>query len=67
MKANPCEFQAILFKCRKEGEVFFYLNMGDQLIQPVSLVSFNEQVSNLCVKDPGQMNALRRIVKCIPK
>ena len=30
MKANPSKFQAILFKCRKNEEVF-YLNIGDEL------------------------------------
>ena len=60
MKANPSKFQAILFKCRKNEEVFD-LNIGDKLIKPVSLVklfgvlnddnlSFNEHVSKLCVK-----------------
>ena len=60
MKENPSKFQAILFKCRKNEEVF-YLNIGDALIKPVSLVkllgvladdnlSFNEHVSKLCVK-----------------
>ena len=54
MKANPSKFQAILFKCRKD-EVFD-LDIGDELIKPVSLVkllavfiddnlSFNEHVS----------------------
>ena len=37
MKANPSKFQAILFKCRKNEEVF-YLYIGDELIKPVSLV-----------------------------
>ena len=52
MKANP--FHAILFKCRQNEQVF-YLNIGDELINPVSLVkllgvliddnlSFNEHV-----------------------
>ena len=75
-KANPSKFQALLFKCRKNEE-FFYLNIGDELIKPVSLVkllgvliddnlSFNEHVSKLCVKAARQTNALRRIVKYIP-
>ena len=37
MKANPSKFQAILFKCRKDEEVS-HLNIGDELIKPVSLV-----------------------------
>ena len=76
MKANPSKFQAILFKCRKNEEVFD-LNIGDELIKPVSLVkllgvliddklSFNEHVSKLCIKAARQTNALRRIVKYIP-
>ena len=76
MKANPSKFEAILFKCRKMKR-FFYLNIGDELIKPVSLVkllgvliddnlSFNEHVSKLCVKAARQTNALRRIVKYIP-
>ena len=75
-KANPSKFQALLFKCRKNEE-FFYLNIGDELIKPVSLVkllgvliddnlSFNEHVSKLCVKAARQTNALRRIVKYTP-
>ena len=57
MKANPCKFQAILFKCRKNEEVF-YFNIGDELNKPVPLVkllvvfidgnlSFNDHVSKL--------------------
>ena len=76
MKANPSKFQAILFKCRKHEEVFD-LNIGYELIKPVSLVkplgvliddnlSFNEHFSKLCVKAARQTNALRRIVKYIP-
>ena len=76
MKANPSKFQAISFKCRKNEEVF-YLNIGDELIKPVSLVEllgvliddnlrFNEHVSKVCVKAARQTNALRRIVKYIP-
>ena len=76
MKANPSKFQAIVFKCRKNEEVLD-LNIGDELIKPVSLVkllgvriddnlSFNEHVSKLCVKAARQTNALRRIVKYIP-
>ena len=76
MKANPSKFQAILFKCRRDEEVFD-LDIGDELIKPVSLVkllgvfiddnlSFNEHVSTLCVKAARQTNALRRIVKYIP-
>ena len=76
MKANPSKFQGILFKCRKNEEVFD-LNIGDELIKPVSLVklvgvliddnlSFNEHVSKLCIKAARQTNALRRIVKYIP-
>ena len=76
MKANPSKFQAILFKCRKDEEVFD-LNIGDELMKPVSLVkllgvfiddnlSFNEHVSTLCVKAARQTNALRRIVQYIP-
>ena len=60
----------------KKEEGFFNLNIGDELIQPMSLVkllgvliddnlSFNENVFNLCVKAARQTNALRRIVKCI--
>ena len=75
-KANPSKFQAILFKCRKNEEVFD-LNIGDELIKPVSLVkllgvliddnlSFNEHVSKLCAKAARQTNTLRRIVKYIP-
>ena len=75
MKANPSKFQAIIFKCRKNEEVF-YLNIGDELIRPVSLVkllgvligdnlSFNEHVSKLCVKTARQTNVLRGIVKYI--
>ena len=56
---------------------FFYLNIGDELIKPVSLVkqlgvliddnlSFNEHVSKLCVKAARQTNAKRRIVTYIP-
>ena len=37
MKANPSKFQAILFKCHKNEEVFD-LNIGDDLIKPVSHV-----------------------------
>ena len=37
MKANPPKFQAILFKCRKNEEVF-NLNIGDKFINPVPLV-----------------------------
>ena len=55
MKPKPSKFHAILFKCRKNEEVFD-LNIGDELIKPVSLVkllgvlvddnlSFNEHVS----------------------
>ena len=76
MKANPSKFQAILFKCHKNEEVFD-LNIGDDLIKPVSHVkllgvliddnlSFNEHVSKLCVKAAWQTNALRRIVKYTP-
>ena len=76
MKANPSKFQAILFKCHQNEEVFD-LNIGDELIKPVSHVkllgvliddnlSFNEHVSKLCVKAAPQTNALCRIVKCIP-
>ena len=76
MKANPSKFQAILFKCCKNEEVFD-LDIGDELIKPVSLVkllgvliddnlSFDEHVSKLCVKAARQTNALRRIVKYIP-
>ena len=76
MKANPSKFQAILFKCRKNEQIF-YRNIGDELIKPVSLVkllgvliddnlSFNEHVSKLCVKTVRQTNALRRIVRYIP-
>ena len=76
MKANPSTFQAQLFKCRRNEEVFD-LNIGDELIKPVSLVkllgvliddnlSFNKQVSKLCVKASRQTNVLRRIVKYIP-
>ena len=76
MKGIPSKFQAILFKCRKDGELFD-LNIGDELIKPVYLVkllgvliddnpSFNEHVSKLCVKDARQTNALSRIVKYIP-
>ena len=76
MKANPSKFQAISFKCRKNEEGFD-LNIGDELIKPVSLVkllgvliddnlSFNEHVSKLCVKAARQTNSLRRIVKYIP-
>ena len=76
MKANPSKFQAILFKCRKDEEVFD-LNTDDELIKPVSYVkllgvliddnlSFNEHVSKLCIKAARQTNALRRIVKYIP-
>ena len=72
MKAK---FQAILFKCRKNEEVFD-LDIGDELIKPVSLVKllgvliddnlrFDEHVSKLCVKAARQTNALRRIVKYI--
>ena len=54
---NPSKFQAKLLKCRKNEEVFD-LNIGDELIKPVSLVkllgvlidanlSFNEHVSKL--------------------
>ena len=74
MKANPSKFQAILFKCRKNEEVFLNLDISDELIKPVSLVkrlgvliddnlSFNEHVSKLCVKAARQTNALRRIVQ----
>ena len=67
MKANPSKFQAIVFKCRKNEEVLD-LNIGDELIKPVSLVkllgvliddnlSFNEHVSKLCVKAARQTNA----------
>ena len=67
MKANPSKFQVILFKCRKNEEVFD-LNIGDELIKPVSRVkllgvliddnlSFNEHVSKLCVKAARQTNA----------
>ena len=38
MKANPSKFQAILLKCRENEEEVFYLNIGDELIKPVSLV-----------------------------
>ena len=73
MKANPSKFQAILFKCRKNEEVF-YLDIGDELIKSVSLVkllgvriddnlSFNEHVSKLCIKAARQTNALRRVEK----
>ena len=76
MKANSSKFQAILFKCRKNEEVFD-LNIADELIKPVSHVkllgvlidgnlSFNEHFSKLCVKAARQMKGLRRIVKCIP-
>ena len=76
MKANPSKFQAILFKCRKDEELFD-LNIDDELIKPVSLVKllgvliddqliFNEHVSKLCIKAACQTNALRRIVKYIP-
>ena len=76
MKAHPSKFQAILFKCHKNEEVFD-LNIGDELIKPVSHVkllgvliddnlSFNEHVSKLCVKAAWQTNALRRIVKYTP-
>ena len=37
MKANPSKFQAILFKCRENEEVFD-LYIDDELIKPVSLV-----------------------------
>ena len=71
MKANPSKFQAILFKCRKNEEVFD-LNIGDELIKPVSLVkllgvliddklSFNEHVSKLCIKAARQTNALSQM------
>ena len=60
MKANPSKFQAILFKCFKKEEVFD-LEIGDELIKPVSLVKllgvrvddnlcFNEHVSLSCVR-----------------
>ena len=76
MVRNPSKFQAILFKCRQNEEVFD-INIGDELIKPVSHVkllgvliddnlSFNEHVSKLCVKAARQTNALCRIVKCIP-
>ena len=64
MKANLSKFQAILFKCRKNEEVFD-LNIADELIKPVSHMkllgvlidgnlSFNEHVSKLCVKAHGR-------------
>ena len=65
MKANPSKFQVILFKCRKDEEVFD-LDIGDELIKPVSLMkllgvfiddnlNFNGHVSTLCVKHGRQM------------
>ena len=70
---NPTNIIQVSSKWR----VFFYLNIGDELIKPVSHVkllgvliddnlSFNEHVSKLCVKAARQTNALCRIVKCIP-
>ena len=68
MKAHLSKFYAISFKCRKNGEIF-YLDFGDELIKPVSLVgvlvdqNLNDHVSNLCVKAARQTNALHRIAK----
>ena len=61
MKADPSKFQAILFKRRKTEDVFFNLNIGDELFKPVSHVklldvlmddnlSFNKHVSKLCAR-----------------
>ena len=64
MKANPSKFQAILFKCPKNEEVFD-LNIGDELIKPASLLkllgvlidgnlSFDEHVSKYVSRPHGR-------------
>ena len=63
MRADPSKFQAILFNCSSyvihccRNQEVFALNIG---------LSFNEHVSNLCLKATRQTNMLHRIVKYIP-
>ena len=76
VKANPWKFQAMIFKCRNNKEVFD-LNIADELIKLGSVVKlpcvliddnfiFNEHVSNLCLKAIRLTNAFRTIMKYIP-
>ena len=76
MRANPSKFQAIIFK-RGNDNVVFDLNIGNEIIKPVSHVkllgividetlSFDKHVSNVCIKAARQTSALRRIVRYVP-
>ena len=77
MKENPSKFQAILFKCRKNEEVFILIlamswsnrcplwNCWVFLLMTIWVLMCMFQ-SNVSRKTAQQTNALRRIVKYIP-
>ena len=73
MQANPSKFQAIVFG-HKTKDDDICLNMNDDKVEATKCVkqlavyideyfSFDEHISQLCIKVARQLNSVQRIVK----
>ena len=72
MQANPSKFQAIVFGLKPKDEICF--NVNDYEVKATKCVkqlgvyidenlSFDEHISQLCIKAARQLNSLQRIAK----